>query len=217
MTTLFLICATIGGTVLICQFVLSLVGLGGHQFGDLPSDGAGDLHLDFSHGDAGGASPGGDLQADGHAPGDADHHVSSTWLFGVISFRTLVAAFAFFGMAGLAAESANLSQPLQLVLAGGAGLGAMYGVHWLMRTLYQLGEDQTVKIHRAIGEEATVYIPIAAELAQAGKVQVKLQNRLLEYAAVTSATHKLATGAKVRVVGVRGNTLEVEPLTGLKI
>jgi membrane protein implicated in regulation of membrane protease activity len=86
-----------------------------------------------------------------------------------------------------------------------------------MRTLYQLGEDQTVKIHRAIGEEATVYIPIAAELAQAGKVQVKLQNRLLEYAAVTSATHKLATGAKVRVVGVRGNTLEVEPLTGLKI
>lgn len=206
MTTLFLICATIGGTILICQFVLSLVGLGG-QHGDIPSDGGGDVHLDLSHGD----SAGGDAHADGQAHGDSDQHVSSSWLFGVISFRTLVAAFAFFGMAGLAADSAQLAQPLQLVLATGAGVGAMYGVHWLMRTLYRLGEDQTVKIHRAIGEEATVYIPIAAELAQAGKVQLKLQNRLLEYAAVTAGSQKLATGSKVRVVGIRGNTLEVEP------
>lgn len=210
MTLLFLICATIGGTILICQFVLSLVGLGGHH-GDIPSDGA-DVHLDFSHGDASGGDHG-----DGQVHVSSDQHISSSWLFGVISFRTLVAAFAFFGMAGLAANSANLSRPLQLTLAAGAGLAAMYGVHWLMRALYRLGEDQTVRIHRAIGEEATVYIPIAPELAQAGKVQLKLQNRLLEYAAVTNASHKLATGAKVRVVAIRGNTLEVEPLGGLKI
>jgi membrane protein implicated in regulation of membrane protease activity len=206
MTTFFLVCATIGGTILICQFVLSLVGMGGHHFGDMPGDA--DVHVDFSHG-AGDAHATGD----GHGQGDSDHHVNSSWLFGVISFRTLVAAFAFFGLAGLAAESANLSQPAQLTLAAGAGLSAMYGVHWIMRTISRLGEDQTVKIQRAIGEEATVYIPIAADLAQAGKVQVKLQNRLLEYAAVTAANERLATGAKVRVVAVRGNTLQVEPLT----
>src|SRR6476661_657047 len=113
MTTFFLICATIGGTVLICQFVLSLVGLGGHHFGDMPGDA--DVHVEFSHG-------AGEVQATGDThtadvQSDSDHHVNSSWLFGVISFRTLVAAFAFFGLAGLAAESANLSQPAQLTLA----------------------------------------------------------------------------------------------------
>ena len=50
--------------------------------------------------------------------------------------------------------------------------------------------------------------------AQAGKIQLKLQNRLVEYEAVTSSPERLATGTKVRVVGIAGNTLEVEPLHG---
>ena len=31
MATFFLICAVVGGTILICQFVLTLVGLGGQD------------------------------------------------------------------------------------------------------------------------------------------------------------------------------------------
>ena len=88
----------------------------------------------------------------------------------------------------------------------------MYGVHWIMQAIGRLGEDGTVKVQRAIGQEATVYVPIPGAKSRAGKVQLKLQNRLVEYEAVTAGAEKLATGTKVRVIGLSGNTLEVEPL-----
>lgn len=204
MTWFFLICAVVGGTVLICQFVLTLVGLGdGHDADfshDVPHDlSGGDVHAGDAHG--------GD--AAGH---DAHGHHGSSWLFGVISFRTIVAAATFFGLAGLAAESGGLPVTQQLFAGLVSGAAAMYGVHWLVRSLGRLGEDATVRVRAAIGQEATVYVPIPAGKSQAGKVQLRLQNRLVEYEAVTSSKEKLATGTKVRVVGVAGNTLEVEPL-----
>jgi membrane protein implicated in regulation of membrane protease activity len=76
----------------------------------------------------------------------------------------------------------------------------------------RLTADGTVRIQRAIGEQATVYVPIAARQKRAGKVHLKLQDRLVEYEAVTSADEPLPTGARVRVVGLIGNRLEVEPL-----
>ena len=199
MTNVFLFCAVIGGTVLVCQFVLTLVGLGGNA--DIADDLPDDVPHDFHGGD-------GHVHGDGHA-GSAHY---SSWLFGVISFRTLIAAATFFGLAGLAAESANQGRGVQLLIAVAAGAGAMYGVHWIMQAIGRLGEDGTIKVQRALGQEATVYVPIPAAKSRAGKVQLRLQNRLVEYEAVTAGAEKLATGTKVRVVGMSGNTLEVEPL-----
>jgi membrane protein implicated in regulation of membrane protease activity len=201
----FLICAVVGGTVLICQFVLTLVGLGGDHvaLGDVAHDFSGDVGHDVHIGGDHGA------ESSGH---DAQGHHGSSWLFAVISFRTLVAAATFFGLAGLAARSAGQNVGVQLLLAGAAGVAAMYGVHWMVRMMGQLGEDGTVRIRQALGKEGTVYIPIPPAKAQAGKIQLKLQNRLVEYEAVTSSPEKLATGTKVRVVGITGGTLEVEPL-----
>jgi membrane protein implicated in regulation of membrane protease activity len=205
---LFLICAVVGGTVLICQFVLKLVGLGGdHGLDvghDIPDDFSGDIGHDIHVGGGHGA------ESSGH---DAGGHHGSSWLFAVVSFRTLVAAATFFGLVGLASRSAGQPIGVQLLLGTAAGLGAMYGVHWIVRSMGRLGEDGTVRIHQALGKEGTVYIPIPAAKAQAGKIQLKVQNRLVEYEAVTSGNEKLATGTKVRVVGIAGTTLEVEPLT----
>ncbi|QDU29628.1 hypothetical protein ETAA8_47430 [Anatilimnocola aggregata] len=201
MTSLFLFFAVVGGTVLICQFVLTLIGLsGGHEIPD-------DLSVDHGGDFSDGSDQGGDI-GHGHS-GDA--HASS-WLFGVLSFRTLVAASTFFGLGGLAAREGGLPLLPQLLIAAVCGLGAMYGVHWIMKLIGRLGEDGTVRIQRAIGQEGTVYIPIPGSRAQAGKIQLRLQNRLMEYAAVTEATGRLATGTKVRVVGVAGDVLEVTPL-----
>ena len=204
MAYLYLFFAVVGGTVLICQFVLTLVGLsGGH---DLPDD----LSVDHS-GDVGGDAH--DVGPDGSIDqAHGDHVHGSSWLFGVLSFRTLVAASTFFGLGGLAAEQGNQNLLVQLVVAAVCGLGAMYGVHWIMKLIGRLGEDGTVRIQRAIGQEGTVYIPIPAGKTKAGKVQLRLQNRLLEYAAVTSSVERLPTGMQVKVVGVSGDVLEVAPL-----
>lgn len=204
MAYLFLFFAVIGGTVLICQFVLTLVGLsGGHDLpDDLSADHAGgDMHVGDAH----------DAAHDGHEAHENPAH-SSTWLFGVISFRTLVAASTFFGLGGLAAEQGGLNLLAQLAIGGVCGFGAMHGVHWIMKMIGRLGEDGTVRIGRAIGQEGTVYIPIPGGKSKAGKVQLRLQNRLLEYAAVTSADERLPTGTQVKVVGVAGDVLEVTPL-----
>jgi membrane protein implicated in regulation of membrane protease activity len=206
LTVLFVIFAVAGGTVMLCQFALTLLGMGGdggHGIGH-------DFH-DMGPADDDASLAGHEGAIDHQAADDSDAH-HSTWLFGVISFRTIVAAATFFGLAGLAAESAGMGRPMQLVLSLASGAGAMYGVSWLMRQLARLGEDDTIRIQRAVGQDATVYIPIDPLKSRAGKVQLKLQNRLVEYEAITSADERLATGTKVRVVGLSGNVLEVAPV-----
>jgi hypothetical protein len=216
MTAVFLFCAVAGGTVLVCQFGLTLLGLGGHDLGD------GD-HGDGDHGDMDVAHDGADgavddaAADDAHDSGDAhdedqSHAHRSTWIFGVISFRTLVAAIAFFGFVGMAADAAGLSLPQQTVLAVVSGIGAMYLVYWLMSLLYGLGEDNTVCIDRAVGCEGKIYVAIPAGDSGRGKIQLDLQGRLMEYEAVTAVPSGLPTGARVVVVAVVGDgVLEVAP------
>ncbi|HKB41952.1 MAG TPA: hypothetical protein VKD72_36330, partial [Gemmataceae bacterium] len=86
----YLTCAIVGGTLLVCQFLLGLLGLGDHH------DAAGDhdIHDAGSH--------------DAHG-GHGDHDAHNSWFVGVLTFRSLVAALTFFGLAGLAA-TVNFNQ-----------------------------------------------------------------------------------------------------------
>jgi membrane protein implicated in regulation of membrane protease activity len=233
-STVFLICAVIGGTVLLFQFVMMLVGLGGHGLHlDVPHDVSVDMPHDFGldvgHVDPGSIDAGpGDIGpvdighvdighvdiGHGDIPEDAgEAHLDSNWLFGVLSFRTIIAALTFFGLFGLAAEAAGLGLLLQLPVALAGGGTAMYGVYWLFRMLNKLEQDGTQRIHRAIGHVGTVYVPIAGGKTEAGKIQIKVQGRLVEYPAITAAADKLYTGSQVRVVGLLSDgVLEVEPL-----
>jgi hypothetical protein len=191
MSLLYVLCAAVGGTVLVCQFLMSLLGWHGH--GDFPDDAGGDLGHDFGHdGDAGGDSHG--AEHDTHA---------STSIFRILSVRTVVAALAFFGLAGLAAESARLSGPSAFVLALAAGGAAMYSVHWLMQQLYKLREDGTVRVHEAIGLQGTVYVRIPAAEQGAGKVLLNVRDRTVELEAVTTGA-EIATGAAVIVQSLAG-------------
>lgn len=203
METLFLLCAVIGGTFLVCQFVLTLVGMGDHGHGfDHPA--GGDAGHDF-------AAHSGNHTADGQHQ-TADGH-DSTWIFGVITFRTVVAAVAFFGLAGKAGSAAGLEPQVVLPIALGCGAAAMYGVYFMMRSLHAFNTDGTVRIERAVGKSGRVYLPIPEHNSGAGKIHLKLQNRLVEYQATTSH-ERLPSGASVVVVGVVGpDTVEVEAAT----
>jgi hypothetical protein len=199
--TIFLIAAVVGGTILVCQFVMSLVGLG-HDAFDVAHDGGfgGDFHGDASvgHTDAG---LGDSMHGHAHATGDADH-VDPNWLFGVLTFRTLVAAAAFFGVSGKAALSAGYAQSTALILATLVGLGAMYGMYGLLRMISRLNAAGNERIDNAVGLPATVYIPIPAAGKGAGKVQLSMQNRIVEYQAVTDDEQPLKTGQSVEVVDI---------------
>ena len=198
MSTVFLLCAVVGGTILICQFVMTLIRLGGDSLemvDDMPDD----------------MPDGGDVGDVGDHDGGGHH--GSTFMFGMISFKTLVAASTFFGLTGMAARTGGLPLKMQLLIAVASGAIALVIVHWLMRTLFQLGQSGTLRITNTIGETATVYIPIPGGNQGSGKVQMRVQDRLAEFVATTSSDDKLITGAKVVVVDViDGSTLKVEPL-----
>jgi hypothetical protein len=188
LTMLYTICAVLGGTVLVCQVLLGFLGMGHH--GDL-----GGGHDFGGHG--------GDLHVGHHDDGHA------TSLARLLTFRTVVAAVAFFGLGGRAAGEAGFDPAQTLALAVVAGGGALLLVAWLMRSLGRLQADGSVRIARAVGHSGTVYLPIPAQKTGAGKVLLNLQNRTMEYAAVTSAD-ALPLGSKVVVVAVVGSdTVEV--------
>jgi serine/threonine protein kinase len=192
METVYTTCALLGGTLLGLQFLMSLFGLGHHDVG------GGEVH------DVGGA--------DGHL-GDGDHdvtHEAQVSLFaGILTFRTLVAAVTFFGLAGMAAIAADATPFGSLSLALGAGAAALFGVGFLMRSLYRLKAEGTVQIRRAVGQPATVYLPIPGRKTGAGKVHMNLQNRTMEYQAVT-AQEPLPAGVNVIVVGlISSDTVDV--------
>jgi membrane protein implicated in regulation of membrane protease activity len=137
---------------------------------------------------------------------DGDYvHPDSSWLFGVVSFRTLVAAAAFFGISGKAALSAGYAQSTSLILATVVGVCAMYGMYWLMRLVAGLSSSGNERIGNAVGRTATVYVRIPAGRTGAGKVQLSMQNRIVEYQAVTDDDEPLKTGETVQVVSVTGS------------
>jgi hypothetical protein len=216
MAQVFIVCAALGGTVLVLQFLMALVGLGGHAFDvDTPSDighdfGGGDFHVDTG-GDFHVDHPGGDFHVE-HDSGDHPQQAAahgSTWLFRIISFRTIIAAMAFFGLSGLAAQSAEASPSMVLLVAVAAGAAAMFAVYWLMSSLQKLRAEGTVRVQRAVGQHGNVYLRVPANGSGCGKIQFNLQNRTVEYLAVTAGP-ELPTGAKVVVVAVvNPTTLEV--------
>ena len=134
--TVFNLTALIGGTVLIFQFVLMLLGLGGD--GDLATDGA-DVSGGIHHAggiDVGGVDHAGGVDISGadahvgdpawHEAADADlGHPGAHWFYEVLSLRTLSAAVTFFGLAGITARAYSQPATISFVIATMAGASAI--------------------------------------------------------------------------------------------
>ena len=191
METVYSICAIAGGTVLLCQLLMTLLGLGGEHY-------------------AGGHDFGGH-DGDAHSGHDAaDHDAQTSWFVGVLSVRTIVAALTFFGLTGLAADQGGIDRYSTLGLATAAGTAAMFLVAYMMKGLHKLKAEGNVRIERAVGATGTVYLTIPGNNSGVGKVTLSLQNRTMEYQAVTSQG-ELPTGTKVVAVAVvKPGTIQVE-------
>ncbi len=187
MVSMFTVCAIVGSVILVLQFSMTLFGLD-HENADI-----GEIGDDLEFGDD-----------------YVDAHEGASPFFSVLSFRSVVAAIALFGIGGRAALESGLSPYFALVVAIGLGATALFLVAWLMRTLYGLKSDGTVHIENCIGMPATVYLGIPAGKTGKGKVTVAIQDRTMEYSAITE-DDEIPTGSQVLVVGVAElDTLEVE-------
>lgn len=209
MNQIYFLCAVLGGTIFLGQFLLGLVGWGDHHdFSDHDLSGEGGLDHAMESGDVDHA---GDECTDGNH--ELGHESAMSWFLGVLSVRTVVAAVTFFGLAGLAAEAQGAHPAGSLAVALVAGIAALYLVAWTMRSLSRLRADGTARIHSALGQTGVVYLTIPGSRTGRGKVTVTIQNRTMEYEALTDRA-ELPTGAAVRVVAiVDPETLAVEPVS----
>lgn len=181
MSIVYGVCAAVGGVIFAVQLVLSLVGAD-HDASSIDDPGNID-HLD--HGSSG--------------------------IFGVLSFRTVVAALAFFGVAGLGGERSGWSATTTFGVALAVGGVALYGVYRLGLLLSRLQSDETADPRRSVGCTGSVYLRIPAARGGVGKIQISQQGRTMEYEAVTQGG-ELQVGQPIVVVAhVESDTVEVAP------
>lgn len=167
----------------IIQFVVSLLG------------------LDFDH-DAD-FEVGGSSAVDGGYTLDAD--------FTLLSVRSIIAFFTFFGWTGVIALRSGASTLVALGFASAAGFVAMFIVGYMLYLFSKLNEDGNIDINEALFQVGEVYLAIPSEEKGHGKVHVKIQGSLREMDAVTKGA-PLPTGAPIRIVEIlNNNLLLVEP------
>jgi len=192
MDTFYLVVAGGGGALIVCQFLAGVFGLiGEHEVGT-------------DHG----------VQGDAHTGDNHGQSHTSNWFLGILTFRSISAAITFFGLGGLTARYYSENEFSSFFIAMLSGCAALYLVAMIMKTMYQLKADGTVRFERALGQHGRVYLTIPGQKKGSGKVTLNLQNRSVECLAVT-AENELSTGSMVKVVALLGpNLVEVAAIPG---
>jgi len=228
LNTMFLTCAVLGGALVLAQVMLSVFAIGaGHG-----------LHLHHWHG--GSATPHRLTAIRGHRVGSgrgaargvsrgaaktglpkgssASAHVVSpgrvalAWVLSMFNFQGVVAGATVFGLAGLAATAAKISMWPALAIAFAAAFAMMAVVDGVFTLMANMESDGTIDLQQAVGKAATVYLGIPAKNEGQGKITMSLQQRLMEFPAVTFKDAPLEAGRNVQVVAVvDGSVMLVVP------
>ena len=156
--------------VLIVQTILLLFGIGD---GDDPTDIDGD------------GIPDGDTGDDGLT---------------LFSVRGIVGMFCIAGWSGIVFIDLGLSSATAIVLALLCGAAALFGIAYLMKAVLKLQSNGTLQLGSAVGKTGQVYIPIPPKGTGRGKINIVVQDRYVELAAVTDSDDTLRTGETVRVI-----------------
>jgi hypothetical protein len=151
---------------------------------------------------------GGEDDAGGGDHADADGDAG----FRVLSLQGLGAFALMFGLVGLAlTRQSGVGTGIALPIAALAGFGTVWVIGRLFAAMGKLQSSGTLNMYSAIGEEGSVYLTL--QRGGMGKVQVAVQGRLGVFDAREQDGHELATGKRVRVVGVAsGDVLVVQAI-----
>lgn len=194
METMFFYCSVVGGSFMIIQFLLAMLGIGA----DVDD-------VDFN------ASVEPDVALDADAASSSGHSSASD-IFKILSLRTMIAFCTFFGLGGLAGLKNGFSEPVSFICAIVLGSSAMLLVYFVYRWIYSLKYDGSVSEKTLVGCQGNVYLPIPENGKGIGKVQVVQQSRTMEYEAITEG-EALSNGTPIIVTRVISpTTVEVRRL-----
>lgn len=145
---------------------------------------------------------------------DTDTGFTPDASFTVLSVRSFIAFFTFFGWAGVSVLSNGGSGFWAVGVGTMAGFSAMLIVGYVMYAFARLQDDGSVfNPYEALDEVGTVYMRIPANKQGVGKIQIKLQGSIKEIEAVTAESSTIPTGTSIRVVDIIDDKIMlVEPI-----
>ncbi len=150
----------------------------------------------FFIGDGGDAGLGGGIDADAS--------------FQLLSIQGLSSFFIMFGLIGIGLLRSDLSELVSVMGAFLAGSATIVVVALLSSLMQQLQSSGNIDITSAVAKEGKVYLTIPEH--GEGRAQIRIQNRLRTYDAMSKHQVTLETGTRIKVVEVSGDTLIVEAL-----
>lgn len=132
---------------------------------------------------------------------------------GYLSLRSLTAFFFAFGWTGVLMKEGDNSTSVSVIVAVVVGVAVFMIVALIWRRFARMNESGSLDYRSAIGINGTVYMPVAANRAQPGKVEVMVQGRMRVIDAYTTSGEDLPPKTRVKVTDVVDpTTILVEPL-----
>lgn len=138
----------------------------------------------------------------GETPDDLpDQDITNDTGFGFqfLTLKNMVGFFTIFGWTGIATIESGASIAISLLVATIAGLLMMTIMAGLFYMLMKAGADGTMKLEKAVGQLAEVYLTIPSRRQSVGKVQVKVMGSLRTLEAITDDEQDIPSGRMVSV------------------
>lgn len=199
-----LYCIAVPSTlVLVVQTVMMLMGFGETDVGIDGSDVSGlDTDIDV------------DTDVDIDADADADFtdggNPADFVSMRLITLQTVIAFLTVFSWSAIVTMLTGGKLWLALVIGFALGALAMFSVAKLVQLSVKLAQNGTQDLRFALGQNATVYIPIPPSGQGMGKITLTLSGRFTELEAMQDGDTLIAVGSIVRVIDIRDDILIVE-------
>jgi len=140
------------------------------------------------------------FDADDMGDGGFDVDIDVDSGMNLFSVRNLVIFLTVFSWSGISFSESGMATGIIMAISFVIALAVMLFVAWMFKTISSMGEAGNFKISKSVGCFGTVYLPIPAK--GKGKVQAKVDGRLVELDAVSDLEEDLATGTLVEITEV---------------
>lgn len=133
--------------------------------------------------------------------------------FQLFSLRNLVNFLLGLGWGGASLYPVFDNKVVVAIIAVLIGLAFIGIFFFIMRTMMKLAEDNTFTLESTIGKSGDVYLTIPASRKGKGKIFISVKGSTRELDAITDCELEIKQGALVKVLGLEGDMLIVEPLS----
>ena len=133
--------------------------------------------------------------------------------FQLFSLRNLVNFLLGLGWGGATLYDVIDNNIILAIVATIIGLTFIAIFFFIMNSLLKLSEDNTFDLTTTIGKTGDVYLTIPPERTGKGKIFISVQGSTRELDAITDYDKELKNSVLIKVVGIEGDLLIVEPLS----